>query len=75
MAQSVILHLESVSKQFSRTANPAVQSVNLTLYQGDILGFAPPFCLTRAEAEEIVVEEKEILKHDLDRAIGLSDIL
>ena len=21
--------------------------------QGDILGFAPPFCLTRAEAEEV----------------------
>jgi len=21
--------------------------------QGDILGFAPPFCLTRAEADEI----------------------
>ena len=22
--------------------------------QGDILGFAPPFCLTRAEADEVV---------------------
>lgn len=42
MAQSVILHLESVSKQFSRTATPAVQNVDLTLYQGDILGLLGP---------------------------------
>ena len=42
MAQSVILHLESVSKQFSRTATPAVQNVNLRLYQGDILGLLGP---------------------------------
>ena len=42
MTQSVILHLESVSKQFSRTTNPAVQNVNLTLYQGDILGLLGP---------------------------------
>ena len=42
MAQSVILHLESISKQYSRTATPAVQNVNLTLYQGDILGLLGP---------------------------------
>ena len=42
MAQSVILHLESVSKQFSRSTTPAVQNVNLTLYQGDILGLLGP---------------------------------
>ncbi|MGK7921312.1 MAG: ABC transporter ATP-binding protein [Trichodesmium sp.] len=42
MAQSVILHLESVSKQFSRTAIPALQNVNLRLYQGDILGLLGP---------------------------------
>lgn len=42
MGQSVILHLESVSKQFSRTATPAVQNVTLTLYQGDILGLLGP---------------------------------
>jgi L-2,4-diaminobutyrate transaminase len=27
--------------------------------QGDILGFAPPLCLTRAEADEIVGKTKE----------------
>ncbi len=42
MAQSVILHLESVSKQFSRTATPALQNVSLTLHQGDILGLLGP---------------------------------
>ncbi|NEQ41299.1 MAG: ABC transporter ATP-binding protein [Okeania sp. SIO3I5] len=42
MTQSVILHLESVSKQFSRTTTPAVQNVNLKLYQGDILGLLGP---------------------------------
>ena len=42
MAQSVILHLESVSKQFSLTTTPAIQNVNLTLYQGDILGLLGP---------------------------------
>lgn len=42
MAQSVILHLESVSKQFSRSTTPAVQNVNLTLHQGDILGLLGP---------------------------------
>jgi len=42
MTQLVILHLESVNKQFSRTTTPAVQNVNLTLYQGDILGLLGP---------------------------------
>ncbi|MCA1774537.1 MAG: aspartate aminotransferase family protein [Loktanella sp.] len=30
--------------------------------QGDILGFAPPFCLTRAEADEVVSKTVEALK-------------
>ncbi|MFD0859446.1 aspartate aminotransferase family protein [Roseovarius aquimarinus] len=30
--------------------------------QGDILGFAPPFCLTRAEADEIVSKTAEAVK-------------
>ncbi|MEM1173059.1 MAG: ABC transporter ATP-binding protein [Cyanobacteria bacterium P01_H01_bin.35] len=42
MAQSVILYLESVNKQFSRTTTPALENVNLTLYQGDILGLLGP---------------------------------
>ncbi|NEN87500.1 MAG: ABC transporter ATP-binding protein [Okeania sp. SIO3H1] len=42
MAQSVILQMESVSKQFSGTATPAVQNVNLTLTYGDILGLLGP---------------------------------
>ena len=27
--------------------------------QGDILGFAPPFCLTRAEADEVVEQDRQ----------------
>ncbi|MGB3192731.1 MAG: ABC transporter ATP-binding protein [Limnoraphis sp.] len=42
MGQSVILHLEQVSKQFSRQDIPAVQNVSLTLDQGDILGLLGP---------------------------------
>jgi iron(III) transport system ATP-binding protein len=42
MGQSVILHLEQVSKQFSRQEIPAVQKVSLTLDQGDILGLLGP---------------------------------
>lgn len=42
MGQSVILHLEEVSKQFSRQDIPAVQKVTLTLDQGDILGLLGP---------------------------------
>ncbi|SEK75886.1 L-2,4-diaminobutyrate transaminase [Roseovarius nanhaiticus] len=30
--------------------------------QGDILGFAPPFCLTRAEADEVVSKTVEAVK-------------
>ncbi|MFO7806069.1 MAG: aspartate aminotransferase family protein [Paracoccaceae bacterium] len=30
--------------------------------QGDILGFAPPFCLTRAEADEVVSKTVEAIK-------------
>ena len=30
--------------------------------QGDILGFAPPFCLTRAEADEVVSKTAEAVK-------------
>jgi L-2,4-diaminobutyrate transaminase len=30
--------------------------------QGDILGFAPPFCLTRAEADEVVTKTVEAVK-------------
>ncbi len=42
MAQSVVLHLEDISKKFPRTAIPAVQNVTLTLNQGDILGLLGP---------------------------------
>jgi len=30
--------------------------------QGDILGFAPPFCLTKAEADEIVSGTAKAIK-------------
>jgi L-2,4-diaminobutyrate transaminase len=30
--------------------------------QGDILGFAPPFCLTQAEADEVVNKTAEAVK-------------
>ncbi|MDT8326916.1 MAG: aminotransferase class III-fold pyridoxal phosphate-dependent enzyme, partial [Roseovarius sp.] len=30
--------------------------------QGDILGFAPPFCLTRAEADEVVTKTAKAVK-------------
>jgi L-2,4-diaminobutyrate transaminase len=30
--------------------------------QGDILGFAPPFCLTQAEADEVVSKTKDAVK-------------
>ena len=42
MGQSVILHLDRVSKQFSRQDTPAVQNISLTLHQGDILGLLGP---------------------------------
>ena len=33
--------------------------------QGDILGFAPPLCLTRAEADEVVGKTAEAVKEVL----------
>ena len=30
--------------------------------QGDILGFAPPFCLSRAEAEQVVDKTAKAVK-------------
>jgi L-2,4-diaminobutyrate transaminase len=34
--------------------------------QGDILGFAPPFCLTRKEADIIVNETEKAVREVLD---------
>jgi iron(III) transport system ATP-binding protein len=42
MAQSEILHLEGISKWFSPTQTPALEEVNLTLQQGNILGLLGP---------------------------------
>jgi iron(III) transport system ATP-binding protein len=42
MAQSVILHLKGITKQFSQTTIPAVETVTLTLPQGDLLGLLGP---------------------------------
>lgn len=42
MAESAILHLNSVTKQFSPTAAPAVSSVTLTLHEGELLGLLGP---------------------------------
>lgn len=42
MAQSAILHLNSVTKQFSPTAAPAVSAITLTLHQGELLGLLGP---------------------------------
>ena len=36
--------------------------------QGDILGFAPPLCLTRAEADEIVGRAREAVEDILPSA-------
>jgi L-2,4-diaminobutyrate transaminase len=36
--------------------------ISRAMPQGDILGFAPPFCLTRAEADEIVEKTCRALK-------------
>ena len=33
--------------------------------QGDILGFAPPFCLTRGEADEVVLKTAEAVREVL----------
>jgi iron(III) transport system ATP-binding protein len=40
--RSVILHLESVTKQYSPKTPPAVNTVTLTLHQGDLLSFLGP---------------------------------
>lgn len=40
--QSAILQLENVTKQFPRTAAPAVNQVTLQLQQGDLLGLLGP---------------------------------
>jgi iron(III) transport system ATP-binding protein len=42
MAQSVILHLEGLTKQFSQTTIAAVEAVTLTLPKGDLLGLLGP---------------------------------
>jgi iron(III) transport system ATP-binding protein len=42
MAQSVILHLEHLTKQFPQTTIPAVEGVTLKLQKGDLLGLLGP---------------------------------
>lgn len=42
MLPSAILHLENVTKQFSKAAAPAVKDVTLTLQEGDVLGLLGP---------------------------------
>ncbi|MBD2057171.1 ABC transporter ATP-binding protein [Oculatella sp. FACHB-28] len=42
MLPSAILHLENVTKQFSRAAAPAVNDITLTLQEGDVLGLLGP---------------------------------
>ena len=42
MTKRVILHLESISKQFPKTTTPAVDKITLTLPQGDLLGLLGP---------------------------------
>lgn len=42
MAQSVILHLEHITKQFPQTTIPAVEAVTLQLQKGDLLGLLGP---------------------------------
>jgi iron(III) transport system ATP-binding protein len=42
MAQSAILHLEGITKQFEQAAYPAVANVTLTLQRGDLLGLLGP---------------------------------
>jgi len=56
----------------SRKIGPAVVAALLkrgvigrAMPQGDILGFAPPLCLTRAEADEIVGKTAEAVKEAL----------
>lgn len=42
MTQSAILHLEGVTRQFAKAAQPAVSEVSLTLLQGEILALLGP---------------------------------
>ncbi|HAA33045.1 MAG TPA: ABC transporter ATP-binding protein [Cyanobacteria bacterium UBA8553] len=42
MAQSAILHVEGLTKQFSQTTIPAVEAVTLTLPKGDLLALLGP---------------------------------
>ncbi|NET35124.1 MAG: ABC transporter ATP-binding protein [Cyanothece sp. SIO1E1] len=42
MTDPTILHLEGITKQFSRSAVPAVAAVTLTLQQGELLGLLGP---------------------------------
>lgn len=42
MTQSLILHLENVTKQFAKTTIAAVEAVTLALPQGDLLGLLGP---------------------------------
>lgn len=42
MAHSVILHLEGISKRFSRTTAPAVNNISLELQRGDLLSLLGP---------------------------------
>ncbi len=42
MSQSVILHTDQVTKQFSAQDPPAVQNVTLTLEEGNVLGLLGP---------------------------------
>lgn len=42
MTQSLILHLENITKQFAKTTIPAVEKVSLTLPEGDVLGLLGP---------------------------------
>jgi iron(III) transport system ATP-binding protein len=42
MGQPIILQLENITRQFSPNLPPAVNSISLTLHQGDILGLLGP---------------------------------
>ncbi len=44
------------------TALAATGVIGRAMPQGDILGFAPPFCLTRAEADEVVSKTAQAVK-------------
>jgi iron(III) transport system ATP-binding protein len=42
MIQTAVLHLDSVTRQFTSASTPAVSSVTLTLYEGELLGLLGP---------------------------------